>query len=78
MDVGGLGRGVHLGEDLLGERLLDSAGGRALALCTVAMGLGRERGMCGCAYWKRVAEPPASSMPFFSASASWRMWPYME
>jgi hypothetical protein len=71
LDVGGLGGGVHLGEDLLGEGLFNPGMG-------ISRGTQRAESYSGggfnvvCVegtYWKSFAVPPASSMPFFSASA---------
>jgi hypothetical protein len=74
-DVCRFGGCVHFGEDFVGEGLCDSAVKLVWRLPREKheFGLGK-----GDAYWKSVTDPPASSMPFFSASASWRMWPYME
>ena len=68
--------GRQTAEDVFGERLSDPEGvGWLAVLCLgVVMMVGRQVGT----HWRSVAVPPAFSMPLFSASASWRICPYME
>lgn len=68
--VGGFGRGMHLDENIVREGLGDPSDAVS-NLLSVELIQSRT-------YWKTSALPPAASMPFFSASANFWMWPYSE
>lgn len=70
--VVGLGRSVHLAENLVRQGLSDPYP------CLSAQKFHGDSGAPASTYWKMSALPPAASMPAFSASASCLMWPYME
>jgi hypothetical protein len=59
---------VHLGQNFLAEGLGDPS-----PVVSSSPVRGHDQ-----THWKTSAEPPADSMPFFSASARVLMWPYIE
>lgn len=68
--VARLGGGVHLDQNIVGEGLGDPSEAVSNTLFNKWNSLGM--------YWKMSAFPPADSMPFFSASANFWIWPYSE